>query len=100
MFPNLLAEMAANGQITQKALAEELGLTESTMGAKLAGRTDFKYSEMKKLKKKLLHFKILLMKWLLYLILQQKKIRKKLFKAISLDQLIQILNMYLMMLKH
>lgn len=52
MFPNLLAEMAANGQITQKALAEELGLTESTMGAKLAGRTDFKYSEMKKLKKK------------------------------------------------
>lgn len=52
MFPNLLAEMAANGQITQKALAEELGLTEKTMGAKLAGQTDFKYSEMKKLKRK------------------------------------------------
>ena len=52
MFPNLLAEMAANGQITQKALAEELGLTEKTMGAKLTGQTDFKYSEMKKLKRK------------------------------------------------
>ena len=52
MFPNLLAEMAANGQITQKALAAELGLTEKTMGAKLAGQTDFKYSEMKKLKRK------------------------------------------------
>ena len=52
MFPNLLAEMAANGQITQKALAVELGLTEKTMGAKLAGQTDFKYSEMKKLKRK------------------------------------------------
>ena len=52
MFPNLLAEMAANGQITQKALAEELGLTEKTMGAKMAGQTDFKYSEMKKLKRK------------------------------------------------
>lgn len=52
MFPNLLAEMAANGQITQKALAEELGLTERTMGAKLTGKTDFKYGEMKKLKRK------------------------------------------------
>lgn len=52
MFPNLLAEMAANGQITQKALAVELGLTEKTMGAKLAGQTDFKYSEMKKLQRK------------------------------------------------
>ncbi|MBR4334413.1 MAG: helix-turn-helix transcriptional regulator [Clostridia bacterium] len=52
MFPNLLAEMAANGQITQKALAEELGLTEKTIGAKLTGKTDFKYGEMKKLKRK------------------------------------------------
>jgi DNA-binding XRE family transcriptional regulator len=52
MYPNLLAEMAANGQITQKALAKELGLTEKTMGAKLSGRVDFKCREMMKLKKK------------------------------------------------
>ena len=52
MFPNLLAEMAANGQITQKALAAELGLSEKTMGAKMAGQADFKYSEMKKLQRK------------------------------------------------
>ena len=52
MFPNLLAEMAANGQITQKSLAREMGLSEKTMGAKLSGQTEFKYSEMMLLKNK------------------------------------------------
>lgn len=52
MFPNLLAEMAANGQITQKALARELGLTEKTLGAKLTGQSDFKLSEMLAIKRK------------------------------------------------
>ena len=52
MFPNLLAEMAANGQITQKSLAQELGLTEKTMSAKLTGQTEFKLSEMIAIKHK------------------------------------------------
>ena len=52
MFPNLLAEMTANGQITQKALARELGLTEKTLGAKLTGQSDFKLGEMLAIKRK------------------------------------------------
>lgn len=52
MFPNLLAEMAANGQVTQKALARELGLTEKTLGMKLTGQSDFKLGEMLIIKRK------------------------------------------------
>ena len=51
MYPNLLAEMARL-HIQQKDLAAELGITGKTMGAKLAGETDFKIGEMQYIKKR------------------------------------------------
>lgn len=45
MFNNLIAELA-RAKITQKQLAESLGLTETTVSRKLKGTTNWKLNEI------------------------------------------------------
>lgn len=47
MYPNLYAEMAAHGRMSQKELASKLGISEKTLGEKLRGKTDFRIGEMR-----------------------------------------------------
>ena len=47
VYPNLYAEMAASGRMSQKELASKLGISEKTLGEKLKGKTDFRIGEMR-----------------------------------------------------
>jgi transcriptional regulator with XRE-family HTH domain len=47
VYPNLYAEMAAHGRMSQKELASKLGISEKTLGEKLRGKTDFRIGEMR-----------------------------------------------------
>lgn len=49
MYHNLMAEMARQ-KINQSRLAEMLGISDRTMSNKLLGHSDFKLSEMMKIK--------------------------------------------------
>lgn len=49
LYPELLKLLAYKG-MTKKDLAKVLGITPQALGKKLAGKTDFKLEEMKKIK--------------------------------------------------
>lgn len=52
MYYELLGEIARKG-ISKKQLAKEIGMSEKTLFNKLNGKTDFTWSEVKKIKKSL-----------------------------------------------
>lgn len=49
MYLELLGELIKKG-ITKKALAERIGITEKTLFNKLNGRSDFTFSEVKRIR--------------------------------------------------
>jgi hypothetical protein len=49
MFPNIRAEMARNG-LTASAMAAQLKLNERTLGNKLAGKTEFTWGEVRRIR--------------------------------------------------
>lgn len=48
IFPNLIVEIRRN-KYCQKKLGEYIGVTESCMSRKMCGKSDFTYSEMRKI---------------------------------------------------
>lgn len=49
MYLELLGELIKKG-ITKKSLAKQIGITEKTLFNKLNGKTDFTFSEIKKIR--------------------------------------------------
>ena len=48
IYPDLVGEMAKHGE-TQKFLAKELGLTNTALSRRLAGKKDFSITEIEKI---------------------------------------------------